>query len=37
MKVYFQAQGTIIIVINDEIALSHSYYVMDMDYFNGNQ
>jgi len=24
-------------VINDEIAFSHSYYVMDMDYFNGNQ
>jgi len=35
--VYFCLQGTIITVINDEIALSHSYYVMDMDYFNGNQ
>ena len=30
-------QGTIIIVINDETALSHSYYMMDMNYFNGNQ
>jgi len=37
MKVYLCMLGTIIIVINDEIALSHSFYVMDMDYINGNQ